>query len=175
MGLTRDQKRTVVAEVNSVVCSALSAVVADYKGLSAFDVTALRAQARLAQVHLQVVRNTLTKRAIQGTRFECLGDVLSGPSLLAFSKTDPGAPARLFKSFIKGNEKIKVKGLSLGGRLLSADKLNEVSSLPTYLEAVASLLSVLKAPISWCVRTYAEPYAQLVRLLATIGEGKRAG
>ena len=146
---------------------------ADYKGLSAEEVTSLRALARLNAVHLQVMRNTLAKRAIQGTRFECLEETLTGPTLLAFSQTDPGAPARLFKSFSKENEHLKVKGLSLGGSLLAQSKLNEVSSLPTYLEAVASFLSALKAPISLFVRTCVSPYAQLVRLLAAISEKKR--
>lgn len=174
MGLTREQKSTVVTKTNAVISTALSAVVADYKGLSAEEIASLHALARLNAVHLQVMRNTLAKRAIQGTRFECLGETLSGPTLLACSQTDPGAPARLFKSFTKENEHLKVKGLSLGGSLLSLNKLNEVSSLPTYLEAVASFLSALKAPISLFVRACILPYAQLVRLLAAVGEKKRA-
>lgn len=173
MGLTRENKQTVIAEANTVMSHALSAVVADYRGLSAEEMTALRAGARRSQVQLQVIRNTLAKRAIEGTRFACLKEVLSGPTLLAFSGTDPGAPARLFKAFLKENEKLKIKGLSLGGQLLGAEALNTVSSLPTYKEAVTSLLWILKAPISSFVRISAASYTQLVRLLVAVGEKKK--
>ena len=118
MAIGLDEKKAIVAEVNETAASALSLVVADARGVASNDMTALRATARESQVDLRVVRNTLAKRAFEGTEYECVSDTLTGPSLFGFSLEDPGAAARLFKDFAKTNERFEVKALSISGKLM---------------------------------------------------------
>ena len=106
MAIGLDEKKAIVAEVNETAASALSLVVADARGVASNDMTALRATARESQVDVRVVRNTLAKRAFEGTEYECVSDTLTGPSLFGFSLEHPGAAARLFKDFAKPNERL---------------------------------------------------------------------
>ena len=101
MALRIEDKKAIVAEVAENVSSALSAAVADYRGLTVNEMTSLRKQARETGVYLRVVRNNLARLAIKGSEFECLGDALKGPLVLALSKDEPGAAAKLFQSFQK--------------------------------------------------------------------------
>lgn len=174
MPLNFEEKKAVVAEVSDVATKAISAVVADNKGLSSNELTDLRAKARQAKVYLRVVKNTLAKRAIEDTDFACVSDVLTGPSVLAFGEDDPGAPARLFKAFVSDHEALEVKGLAVGGQFYAADKLKEIASLPTYEEALASLMMVMQGPITKFVRTTSETYASLVRVMNAVAEQKKA-
>jgi len=174
VALTLAQKKVVVDEVADAASTAISAVVADYRGLTVTEMTELRAEARKSSVYLRVVRNTLTKRALKETQFSCLNDVLVGPLLLALSYDAPSAAARVIKDFSKSNEKLEVKALSIGGKLLAADQLDAVASLPTKDEAIAQLMSVMKAPVEKFVRTLAEPHAKLVRTIAAIRDQKQA-
>ena len=104
MAIKLDDKKAIVAEVQEAAKGALSAVVADARGVTVGKITALRKQAREAGVWVKVVRNTLARRAVEGTEFECLKDVFVGPTLVAFSKEHPGAAARIFKDFAKDNK-----------------------------------------------------------------------
>ena len=165
MALNIEDKKALVAEVSSVAASAQSAVAAEYRGLTVAEMTALRAAARKSGVYLKVVKNTLARRAIEGTSFECLQQSLKGPLLLAFSREDPGAAARVIKGFSKDHEKLVTVALSLGGHLYGAGDLDRVASLPTLDEARAQLLAVLEAPLSQFVRTLSEPPAMLARVL----------
>ena len=165
MALQFEAKKTVVAEVNSVAQSAQSAVAAEYRGLTVAEMTELRVAARKSEVYLKVVKNTLARRAIAGTSFECMQDSLSGPLLLAFSHDDPGAAARVIKAFAKDHEKLVTIALSLGGELLDAKDLGRVADLPTLDEARASLVGMLAAPGVQLVRTLAEPGSMLARVL----------
>jgi large subunit ribosomal protein L10 len=174
MALRLDDKMALVAEVNTVARSALSVVAAEYRGLSVSKLTELRAKARASGVYMRVVKNTLARRAVAGTQFECVGEKLKGPLILAFSQEDPGAAARLIKGFAKDNDKLVPKLVSLGGTVLSATDLERVASLPTKAQALAQLLGVLKAPIGKFVRTLAEPHAKLVRTIAAIKDQKSA-
>jgi large subunit ribosomal protein L10 len=174
MALRLDDKMALVAEVNTVARSALSVVAAEYRGLSVSKLTELRAKARASGVYMRVVKNTLARRAVAGTQFECVGEKLKGPLILAFSQEDPGAAARLIKGFAKDNDKLVPKLVSLGGTVLSAKDLERVASLPTKAQALAQLLGVLKAPIGKFVRTLAEPHAKLVRTIAAIKDQKSA-
>jgi len=174
MALRLDDKKALVAEVNTVARSALSVVAAEYRGLSVSKLTELRARARASGVYMRVVKNTLARRAVAGTQFECVGEKLKGPLILAFSQEDPGAAARLIKGFAKDNDKLVPKLVSLGGTVLSAKDLERVASLPTKAQALAQLLGVLKAPIGKFVRTLAEPHAKLVRTIAAIKDQKSA-
>jgi len=174
MTLKLEDKQALVAEVNAVAASAHSVVAAEYRGLSLPQMTDLRAKARASGVYMRVVKNTLARKAVAGTPFECIGESLKGPLVLAFSKNDPGAAARVVKAFAKDNEKLVAKLVSMGGKLLSSKDLDRVASLPTREQALAQLMGLLKAPISKLVRTLAEPQAKLVRTLAAVKEQKAA-
>jgi large subunit ribosomal protein L10 len=161
-----DDKQAVVAEVRAVATTAQAAVAAHYRGLSVSQMTALRARARQQGVYLRVVKNTLARKAVEGTEFACMRDALKGPTVLAFAREEPGAAARVVKEFTKDNEKLVPVALAIGGQLYPPSDLARVASLPTLDEARAKLLGLLQAPMSQFVRTIAEPQAKLARLLA---------
>ena len=170
MALRLEDKKAFVAEVSAVAGEALSAVAAEYRGLTVEKMTALRRDAREQGVYLRVVKNTLARRAFQGTDFECMNDTLKGPLILALSKDDPGAAARLVKAFAKDNEELKPVSLSVGGQLLGAADIGKVADLPNLDQARAMLLGVLQAPAGQLVRTLAEPAAMLARTMSARGE-----
>ncbi|MCX7114640.1 MAG: 50S ribosomal protein L10 [Gammaproteobacteria bacterium] len=172
MTLTLAAKKEVVQEVASVASKAISAVVADYRGLTVNQMTQLRVQARKSNVYLKVVRNTLSKRAFEGTEFDCLNDHMVGPVVLALSFDSPGDAARLMKDFSKSFDKLEVKALSVGGKVYGVNQLDAVASLPTKEEAIAKLMYVMKAPIEKFVQTLAAPHAKLVRLLVAVNATK---
>jgi large subunit ribosomal protein L10 len=172
VALRLEGKKEIVAEVAKVASSALSAVAAEYRGLTVTQMTKLRANARSSGVYLRVVRNTLARRAIEGTEFACMQESLVGPLLLAFSKDEPGAAARLVRDFAKDNEKLVVKVLSVGGQLLGPRDLDKLATLPTRPEAISTLMSVMLAPVTKLARTLAEPHAKLVRTIAAVRDQK---
>lgn len=172
MTLTLAAKKAVVEEVTAVASQAISAVVADYRGLTVNQMTQLRAAARKASVYLRVVPNTLTRRAFEKTDFSCLSDVLVGPLFVALSLQAPGDAARLLKEFSKTFDKLEIKALSVSGKLYGVEHLDAVASLPTRDEAIAKLMYVMKAPVEKFVRTLAEPHAKLVRTVAAIKDQK---
>jgi len=174
VALNLKDKQALVAEVAEVAARAQSVVAAQYRGLTVGQMTELRAKARRQGVYMRVVKNTLARRALAGTSFESVGPKLKGPLVLAFSKDDPGAAARVVKDFAKANEKLVATLVSLGGQVLSAAELERVASLPTREQALSMLLGVLKAPMSKLVRTLAEPPAKLARTLAAIRDQKQA-
>lgn len=172
MTLTLAAKKIVVEEVSKVASSAVSVVVANYRGLTVNQMTELRAKARAAKVYLRVVPNNLTRRAFEKTDFACLSDHLVGPLFVALSTEAPGDAAKLLKDFSKTNSKLEVKALSLSGKVYDVSQLDFIASLPTRDEALAKLLYVMKAPIEKFVRTLAEPHAKLVRTIAAIKDTK---
>lgn len=174
MPLSLADKKQVVEEVAHGATNALSALIADYRGLTVSEMTDLRAKARDAGVFLRIARNTLTKRALKDTEFECLDEALVGPLCIAFSYNAPSDAARVIRDYIKENEKLKVKAMALGGKLLDASHLESVAKLPTKDEAIAKLLYVMKAPVEKFVRTLAEPHGKLVRLIAAVKEQKQS-
>ena len=174
MALQLEQKQQIVAEVNEIAATALSAVVADYRGLTVAQMTDMRAKARESGVYLRVVRNTLAKRALVGTEYECLDEVFVGPTLVAFSTEDPGSAARLIKDYAKELEALEVKALAIGGEMLSADQIDRVAKLPTLDEARALLLSVMLAPVIKLARTFNEVPTKLVRAVAAVRDQKQA-
>ena len=173
MPLKLEDKKTLVAEVAAVAAHAQSVVAAQYRGITVAQMTELRARARSQGVYMRVVKNTLARRALAGTVFEPIGPSLKGPLVLAFSKDDPGAAARVVKDFGRTNDKLVATLVSLGGTVLPGKELERVASLPTREQALAILLGVLKAPIEKLVRTLAEPQAKLARTLAAIREQKQ--
>jgi large subunit ribosomal protein L10 len=174
MVLKLEDKKSIVSEVAVVAQKALSLVAAEYSGLTVSQLTELRKSAREAGVYMRVVRNTLARRALEGTQFACIQSELVGPLVLAFSQENPGAAARLIKEFAKTNEKLKVKALAIDNQLMLADGLDKLASLPTRDEAIAQLMAVMKAPITKLARTLAEPQAKLVRTLAAVRDAKQA-
>jgi len=168
MALRLDDKKALVAEVNAVAATAHSVVAAEYRGLTVTQMTDLRAKARTSGVYLRVVKNSLARRAVAGTPFECVGDSLKGPLVLAFSREDPGSAARLVKDFSKSNDKLVPVAVSIGGVSLPGKDLDKVASLPTLDAARATLLGTLQAPASQLVRLVAEPHTRLVRALAAV-------
>jgi large subunit ribosomal protein L10 len=170
MPLNIEAKKALVDEVNTVAASAQSAVAAEYRGLTVAEMTALRVVARKADVYVKVVKNTLAKRAVQGTDFECMRESFKGPLVLAFSRREPGAAARVIRSFAKDHDKLVTVALALGGELYGAGDIDRVASLPTLDQARAKLLGTLQAPIGQLVRVLAEPAAMLARTLKARSE-----
>lgn len=172
MTLRLNDKKEIVAQVNSVAKEAVSVVAAEYRGISSGAMTELRANARNAKVQLRVVRNTLARIAFKDTDYESLSESLVGPVLLAFSAEEPGASARLLQDFAKSNDKLAVKVISLQGKLYDSSQLAAIAKLPTKDEALSKLLSVMQAPIAKFVATLAAPHTKLVRTLVAVREAK---
>jgi len=164
--LTLEQKKVIVKEVAEIASRAPTAIAAEYTGLSVSELTELRKSAREAGVYLRVVRNTLARRALEDTKFECMRESLVGPLLLAFSNEEPGSAAKVIRNFSKLNEKLIVKLVSVDGQLLEASDIDRLANMPSLDEARAMLLGLFQAPISKFLRTLAEPQAKFTRLLA---------
>ena len=173
MALGLEDKKAIVAEVSEVAQSALSAVIADYRGLTVGQMTALRKQAREGGVYLKVVRNTLARRAVEGTDFECMQEALVGPTVLAFSQEDPGAAARLIQDFAKENKELEVKALSVSGQLLGAEQIDVLAKMPTLDQARAMLMSVMIAPVTKLTRTLNEFPGSITRAVAAVADEKK--
>lgn len=160
MALGLEDKKAIVAEVQEAAKGALSAVVADARGVSVSAMTALRQEARANGVWVKVVRNTLARRAVEGTAYECLSDTFIGPTLIAFSNEHPGAGARIFRDFAKKNDKFELKAAAFEGSVVDVQML---ATLPTYDEAIARLMSVMKEAAA----------GKLVRTIAAIRDQKQ--
>ena len=153
MALNLQDKQAIVAEVSESAKGALSAVVADARGVTVGKMTQLRKEARAAGVDMRIVRNTLLRRALEDTNYTVLNDVFVGPTLIAFSNEHPGAAARLFKDFAKANDKFEIKGAAFEGKIQDVEFL---ATLPTYEEAIARLMGTMKeAAAGKLVRTFA--------------------
>ena len=164
MALGLEDKKAIVAEVSEAAKGALSAVAADSRGVTVAKMTTLRQSAREAGVYLRVVRNTLLSRAVEGTDFACMNDVFVGPTLIAFSNEHPGAAARLFKEFAKGNDKFSIKGGAFQGEFIPAAQIDRLATLPTYEEALAKLMATMKEAAA----------GKLVRTIAALRDKKEA-
>ncbi len=173
MAIRLEDKQQIVSEVNQAASSALSAVLADYRGVSVKDMTALRKNARENKVYLRVVRNTLLKRAVADTEFECIQGVLVGPTILAFSQEDPGAAARVLKDFAKENDDFEIKALSVGGQLMDASQIDVLAKLPTLDQARSMLMSVMLAPVTKLARTMNEVPSKVTRAVAAVRDQKQ--
>ncbi|MBA4078574.1 MAG: 50S ribosomal protein L10 [Cyanobacteria bacterium PR.023] len=167
MTLRLEDKKEIVGAVNKAASGAFAAVVADYRGLTVGQLTQLRTKAREQDVYLRVVRNTLARRAFEGTQFSVLNDALVGPTIIALSlsENDMGAAARIFQDFLKDNAKapLSVKALSIDGKLYGASDIDVVAKLPNREQALTMLASVLQAPIS-----------KFARLMTSVKEQKEA-
>ncbi len=174
MALSIEGKKAIVAEVAEIAANAHSVVGAVYQGIESNEMNELRAKARADGVYLRVVKNTLARRAVEGTEFECIQSELTGSLVLAFSQEDPGAAGRVISEFVKENKKLEVKIVSIGGKLLAPEDVVVLAKMPTKDQAIGMLMSVMKAPISKFVRTLAEPHTKLVRTIAAVRDQKEA-
>lgn len=174
MALNLEQKKAIVAEVSDVASSALSAVAAEYRGLTVEDMTALRREARNNGVYLRVVKNSLAKRAVENTDFACMQEGMTGPLILAFSQEDPGAAARVIKDFAKEHKLLEVKLVSIGGKMLAPNDIDALAKMPTYDQAISMLMALMKAPVEKLTRTINEVPGKLVRTVAAIKDAKEA-
>jgi len=174
MALNLAQKKEVVTELAGVAATAHSLVAAEYTGLTVAQLTELRKKGRESGVYIKVAKNTLVRRAVEGTSYSGTVDQLVGPLLFAFSEEDPGAAGRLVKDFAKDNEKLQAKLVAIGGKVYPASHVDVLASLPTREQALGQLLGCLVQPATMLVRVLAEPASQLARSLGQIGEQKKA-
>jgi len=173
MAIKIAQKKEIVEEVAQAAKSAVSAVLADYRGMSVAEMNAMRVKGRDTGVYLRVVRNTLAKKALAESEFSCLEDSLVGPTLVAFSQEDPGAAARLLKDYSKEIETLEVKAIAIGGEFLGPEQLERVANLPTLDEARVMLLSVMLAPVTKLARTLNDIPASATRVISAIRDKKQ--
>ncbi|TNF91669.1 MAG: 50S ribosomal protein L10 [Gammaproteobacteria bacterium] len=173
MPLTLEQKQNVVSEVAQVAAQAHSVIAAEYQGLTVGEMTALRVKARESNVQMRVVKNTLAKRAFDGTDYACMNDALEGQMVYAFSMDEPGGAARVIKDYAKDNEKLVVKLIAFGGELLDPSEIKRLASMPTYDQAISTLMAVMKAPLDKLARTMNEVPSKLTRTVAAIRDQKQ--
>ena len=173
MAMRLDAKKAVVDEVAAVAGNALSAIAAEYRGLTVAEMTELRSIARASGVYLRVVKNSLARRALENTDFACMREGLVGPLMLAFSIDDPGAAARLIRDFAKDHHQCETRLVVVGGQLYDATEIDRLAKLPTREQAIGILMAVMKAPIEKLVRTMTEPHAKLVRTIAAVRDQKQ--
>ena len=175
MALSLEEKKAIVADVAEIAATAHSAVAAEYTGISSNEMNDLRSEARKGGVYLRIVKNSLAKRAVEGTDYECMSEAFTGPLILAFSQEDPGSAARVMKAFAKEHDKLVVKALSVGGQLLAASEIERLASLPTKEQAISMLMSVMQAPVTKLARTINEVPGKMVRTFAAVRDQKAAG
>ncbi|QCI16882.1 50S ribosomal protein L10 [Buchnera aphidicola (Aphis helianthi)] len=144
MALNLDKKKIIVSKIHQISNSALSAVIADSQGISVNKINQLRQSGRKLGVKMSIVRNTLLALAIKNTAFECLKEIVKGSTLIAYSTNHPGSGVRLFTEFEKKNKNFKITGAVFEGKLLSNLEINQLADMPTYEEAIAKLLLILK-------------------------------
>ncbi|WP_308387546.1 50S ribosomal protein L10 [Acidithiobacillus sp. AMEEHan] len=167
MSLKLADKEQVVAALQAKLVNAQAMAVAEYRGLSVAQMTALRVAARKQSVHVQVVKNTLLKRALADSDFAVMNPLLSGPLVFAASE-DPVAVAKVLTDFAKSNDKLVITGGALGAKLMDAQALQQLSKMPSREELLAKLMGTMQAPISTFVRTLNEVPGRFVRTLAAV-------
>ena len=171
MSLNIDEKKEVVAEVSERLKKAQAVVLAEYRGLPVEDITILRSQARASGVYLRVLKNTLARRAVQGTPFEKLADHMVGPLAYGISD-DPVAAAKVLHAYAKGNDKLVIKGGAMAGQVMSAKEVGQLATMPGREELLAKLLGTMQAPIAKFVQTLNEVPGKFVRTLAAVRDSK---
>ena len=167
MGLSLEQKQAMVSEVSAELKGAQSVIVAEYRGLDVGRVTQLRAKARKSGLYLRVLKNTLARRAVQGTPFEKLTDQLVGPLMYGISK-DPVAGAKVLSEFAKDNEAFVIKAGAMPNTMMSAKDVKALALLPSREELLSKLLGTMQAPLAKLVRTMNEVPGKFVRTLAAL-------
>jgi large subunit ribosomal protein L10 len=173
LSLNLEQKKAVVAEVNKQIAGAQAVVLAENRGIGVSEMTALRVQARKSGVYLRVLKNTLVRRAVDGTAFSDLANEMVGPIVYGIS-TDPVAVAKVLNGFAKSNDKFVIKSGAMPNKVMSASNIEALASLPSREELLAKLLGTMQAPIAKFVRTLNEVPTKFVRGLAAVRDQKPA-
>jgi large subunit ribosomal protein L10 len=171
LGLSLEQKQAMVSEVAAKLQGAQSLIVAEYRGLNVERVTQLRAKARNSGVWLRVLKNTLARRAVQGTPFEKLSEQMVGPLIYGISQ-DPVAGAKVLSEFAKENESFVIRAGAMPNAVMSAQDIKALAQLPSREQLIATLLGTLQAPMTKLVRTLNEVPARFVRTLAAVRDAK---
>lgn len=172
MSLNIEQKKAAVAEISAQVSKAQAIVLAEYRGIEAGDMTALRAKARGAGVYLRVLKNTLARRAVADTPFAGLAEHMVGPLAFAMSN-DPVAAAKILQEFSKGNEKFVIKAGAMANYVMSSKDVANLASMPSREVLLAKLLGTMQAPITKFVQTLNEVPTKFVRGLAAVRDSKQ--
>lgn len=171
MSLTLDEKKAVVTEVSEKLSGAQAALLAEYRGLTVAQMTTLRRKAYDSKVYLRVVKNTLARRAVEGTSFKCLQDQMVGPLAFAAS-ADPVAVAKILSEFAKDNDSLKIKAGAMSGKLMSLAQIQALAMLPGREQLLAQLLGTMQAPVQKFVQTLNEVPTKFVRALAAVRDAK---
>lgn len=173
MGLDLDKKKAVVAEISAQVAKAKTIVVAEYRGLEVGRMTELRAKARKSGVYLRVLKNTLARRAVEGTPFAGLTQHMKGPLVYGMS-ADPVATAKVLNEFAKANEKLVIRAGAMPNAVISAQEVTALATMPSREELLAMLLGTMQAPIARFARTLNEVPARFARTLAAVRDKRQA-
>jgi len=173
MSLSIDQKKAVISDVTEAIASAQAGVIAEYRGLSVAQLTALRTEARNAGVWIKVVKNNLAKIVIDGSDFECLKEHFVGPVIFSASE-DPVAVAKVMSKFAKDNENLKITAGAMNGDLMDHKMIESLSKLPGRDELLAKLMGTMMAPAQKFVSTLNEVPGKFVRTLSAVAESKEA-
>ena len=169
MGLSLKQKQDLVAEVGEQVAKAQTVVIAEYRNLTVANMTDLRRKARSAGVYLRVVKNTLARRAVEGTPFSGLADQMTGP--LAYSiSTDPVSAAKVLSDYAKTNDKLVIRGGAMANLVMSAQDVGRLASMPSREQLLAQLMGTMNAPVAKFVQTLNEVTCKFVRTLPALHE-----
>ena len=171
MGLSLEQKQAMVAEVSAKLALAQAVIVAEYRGLDVEHVTQLRAKARKSGLYLKVLKNTLARRAVQGTPFEKLADQMSGPLMYGIAR-DPVAGAKVLSEFARENERFVIRGGAMPNTVMSAKDIKALALLPSRDELLSKLLGTMLAPVTKLARTLNEVPGKFVRTLAAVRDAK---
>jgi len=173
MSLNLTEKKAVVAEVSAQVAAAQAIVLAEYRGMGVAEMTSLRAQARKSGVYLRVLKNTLVRRAVEGTAFSGLANDMVGPLMFGIS-ADPVATAKVMNDFAKANDKFVIKAGAMPNQVMNAAGVKALASMPSRDELLAKLLGTMQAPVAKFVRTLNEVPSKFVRCLAAVRDQKAA-
>ena len=163
MSLNRNEKAAVVTDVAAQVARSQTLALAEYRGLTVEHMNKLRVDARAKGVYLHVLKNSLARRAVAGTPFECAADAMSGPLIYGFSQ-DAVAAAKVIADFAKGNDKLVIKAGAYAGKVLDANGVKALAAIPSKEVLLAQLLGLMQSPIS-----------RLARVVAAIAEKKGVG
>ncbi len=148
------EKQIIIDEIKGKLENAQAAVVIDYIGITVAEADAMRKKLREANVDYTVYKNTLVKRAIEGTKYADLAQVLDGPSALAISSEDAVAPARILNSVIKDYKKMAFKAGVIEGTFYDAAGVEKIASIPSRDELIAKFMGSIQSPVGKLVRTF---------------------
>ena len=168
MPLNLEQKKELVKEVSDVLLNADTILTADYRGLTANQLSEFRKIARTPGIYIKIVKNNMLKMALKDSEYANIGDKIIGPQIFATATDNPGEFAKLVKKFIDNNENIELKSLAYKGKELDLSEIKKLASLPTYEEAISMLMSIMQAPVQKLMATMTAVPTKMVRTLDAV-------